>query len=315
MYGDMLNELRRLQERVAFLAQEWFSNTAPYRSTHLEQLIHGAYAELDEAAAKTRAQEDHGTDDVLPFRTESGEVVAAALFCRNTGVFPFHLASLIALGVHAKYPLAGGTALRDVIKGFCGLNREIQLITLIADRYCALEQPLPSSAQIALRRKAFETGFHYEQLYGGCAQCTIAAILEALGRPPEPLFQAATVLSGGGAVCTDGSCGSYSGALMVLGSFVGRSYRDMLADSNDEAYARANRMGQKLHEKYMQTYGDVRCTAIQEQIFGRSFRLYDPEDVKAFGKAGAHEDKCPSVVASACDWVIEILQSEGLTGD
>lgn len=311
--SDMLSEMSQLHKRVTLSASEWLNSISPHRSEYMERCIQGAHTELDEAAAKALGQQDYATKDVSRLETKAGDVALAALFCRRSGVFPFYLASLIAAGVSAYYPCIEGAELRNAIKVFCGLSREVQLITLIADQYHALGQPLIDERELILRKKAFELGFYYEQIYGGCAQCTIAACFETLGKSPEPLFQAATVLSGGGAVCTDGSCGSYSGALMVLGSFVGRSYTGMLADDNDEAYATANRMGQKLHAKYMQTYGDVQCAKVQEQIFGRAFRLYDPEDVKAFGEAGAHEDKCPSVVASACDWIIQILHSEGFT--
>jgi len=298
-----------LQKEVAKLTPEMLG---VHDRNHFDRLLAGALYEIE--TVKSRAEESgysfesaqaHETINADPAGRD-GCLTRAALFCRRSGVYPFWLSALIASAMPEKLE---SNALRETIMRRCGMEREVQLVTLIADQSSRAEWKEPERV-----RQAFEKGFRYEQAYGGCSQCTIAACSEALGIPPEPLFQAATILSGGGAVCTDGSCGSYSGAMIMLGRYVGRSFKGMLADSDDENYARANRMGQKLHERYMQTYGDVRCNAIQERIFGRSFRLYDPDEVKAFGAASAHEEKCPSVVAAASSWVIEILEDEGLIG-
>ncbi len=270
-----------------------------------EEWIEGALAELDAARKHTPA-------GAASRETQGGYAADAALLCRRSGIFPYYITALIAAGMRARYPHIADGELRNTIKAHCGLEREVQVITLIEDQYRSMGRPCIIPERLLLRRKAVEAGFRYEQVYGGCAQCTLAACFEALGKDAEPLFQSATILSGGGAVCTDGSCGSYSGALMVLGSVIGRSFKGMLADSDDEAYARANRMGQRLHEKYIRTYGDVRCAGVQECVFGRAFKLYDADEVKAFGAAGAHEEKCPSVVAAACSWTLEILDDEGL---
>jgi hypothetical protein len=310
MNRDMLAGSDVVSHQIASLGRHWLGGISLHRSGLHKEIVKGACAEWDAALGKSGRSVD---SDPNCSGSEAGSAANAALLCRRYGIYPYYLSAMIAAGVYIRSPKVDGEALNEAVRAFCGLDREVQLVALIADQYRALGLPLVDEASLEQRRKAFETGFRYEQEYGGCAQCSIAACFETLGKPPEPLFQAAAILSGGGAVCTDGSCGSYSGALMVLGSFAGRSYVGMLEESDDEACARANCMGQKLHQKYMDTYGDVRCEAIQKRIFGRSFRLYDADDAKAFGEAGAHEDKCPSVVASACGWVFEILQSEGLT--
>ena len=38
----------------------------------------------------------------------------------------------------------------------------------------------------------------FEYMYHGCGQCTLAAVLEALERREDTLFQAATAFAGGG---------------------------------------------------------------------------------------------------------------------
>jgi len=69
-------------------------------------------------------------------------------------------------------------------------------------------------------------------------------------------------------------------------------------------------MAQKLHSKYMETYGSSICEGIHETIFGQSYCLKTKEVRDAFEDAGAHDDKCTSVIGMACVWVSEILMTE-----
>ena len=76
-------------------------------------------------------------------------------------------------------------------------------------------------------RKAYELGFKYEQKYGGCTQCVIAAVFEALGlEVDEPVFKAGTGLSGGLGLCGEGTCRALLGASMAISYFYPRTYRE-----------------------------------------------------------------------------------------
>jgi hypothetical protein len=55
----------------------------------------------------------------------------------------------------------------------------------------------------------------------------------------------------------------------------------------------------------------VICRDIQQKILGRGYYLRDPEEFEKFEKAGAHAEKCPSVVGNAAAWVAEILWAQG----
>ena len=98
---------------------------------------------------------------------------------------------------------------------------------------------------------------------------------------------------------------------MMIGSFIGRSFSGMLADTDDEYYARANSLGRKLHKKYIDTYGGVTCQDVQKSVFGKAFLLSDKRELEGFRAAGAHEDRCPSVVAAASAWAVGIIYDEG----
>ena len=76
-------------------------------------------------------------------------------------------------------------------------------------------------------RKAYELGFKYEQKYGGCTQCAIAAVFEALGlEVDESVFKAGTGLSGGLGLCGEGTCGALLGASMVISYLYPRTRRE-----------------------------------------------------------------------------------------
>lgn len=163
-----------------------------------------------------------------------------------------------------------------------------------------------------LIKEAFELGFQYEKNYHGCAQCTLAACFEMNGKIEPLLFQAASGLSGGIGLNSDGSCGGYSGGVLYLSSRIGRRLERIPIDGDKEASKKSQEMAQRLHDKFIEKYGSVICSDIHQNIFGKVFYLRDASTREAFEEAGAHTDKCTTVVGNACSWVTEILIEEGL---
>ncbi len=157
--------------------------------------------------------------------------------------------------------------------------------------------------------KAYELGRDYEQTYGGCSQCVVAALQDAYDVRDDEVLKAATGLAGGGGGFTDGSCGAYSGAVLWIGSRLGRE-RDALSDIG--AMQRNFGLVEKLHNRFIEEYGSVVCRNIQTKIFGRPYYLADPEEFRKFEQAGAHERHCPEVVGEACRWAAEIIEEAGL---
>ena len=49
------------------------------------------------------------------------------------------------------------------------------------------------------------------------------------------------------------------------------------------------------------------CKDVHQKLFGRAFKLLDPEEYQEFEKAGAHVDKCPSVSGNVARWTAEII--------
>ena len=163
-----------------------------------------------------------------------------------------------------------------------------------------------------LIKRAFETGFNYEKNYRGCAQCTLATFFEMTGHTEPVLFQAASGLSAGIGINGDGSCGGYTGGVLFMSSLIGRRLDRIPIDTDRPAQLKSYEMAQKLHDKFIESYGSVTCADIHKRIFGKSYCLREQGVSEAFEEAGAHVDKCTTVVGNACSWVAEILIEEGL---
>jgi len=168
-----------------------------------------------------------------------------------------------------------------------------------------------------LVKRAHELGFAYEKEYRGCSQCTIAAVQDTLDVRNDYIFKAGSGLATGGGLLRVGLCGGYSGGVMMMSSFFGRS-RDSIDNDRENKYCSFH-MAVALHDLFKDNYGSVICREIHERIFGRSFDLWDDEEREAFEEAGAHRDKCTRVVADASMWttklILEEIQKRGLTLD
>jgi hypothetical protein len=156
-----------------------------------------------------------------------------------------------------------------------------------------------------LAQRAYALGFSYEQTYRGCAQCTLAALQDALGLPDDQVFRAASALSSGGGLTCAGSCGGFAGGLLFIGSLLGR--RREFFDNDQEFKYLSFDLGRKLHDRFIAEYGTVTCNCIHLNLFGRTYDMQDPVDKQQFNDDGAHTDKCTSVVANAARWTVEII--------
>ncbi len=157
-------------------------------------------------------------------------------------------------------------------------------------------------------QRAFSLGFEYEKTIRGCCQCTIAAIQDALGLQNEAVFRAGSGLTAGGGLSCEGSCGGYTGGVMVMSSVFGRR-RKKWEDDKDEKDC-AHRMARVLLDKFHREYGSSICKTIHRNIFGREFNLIDAPEREAFENLGAHVGKCTTVVGKAAAWATELILEE-----
>ena len=132
-----------------------------------------------------------------------------------------------------------------------------------------------------------------------CAQSAFYALSEQFGLGGDDVLKALTPLPG---IAERGeTCGAITGALMAMGMIYGRDrlddwekYRSSLVPTNTFC------------KKFESEMGTTSCCQIQEQAFGTSFNLMDPEQLRAFQRAGA-TSKCTNVVQKACRLAAEII--------
>lgn len=167
-------------------------------------------------------------------------------------------------------------------------------------------------------KKAFKTAYEGEANRENCAQETFHGVTSVLGIKNYQMFKSLSALEAGGAISTAGSCGAFSGGLIVISYFFGRTYEQWEKGKN---YLKASTLGQKLYKKFMKQYGTVICREIHNKIYGRTFKLMDEvnlgvdrDELKIFLEMGAHDNMCPTVAGLSAMWTVEILWDE-LTND
>lgn len=160
------------------------------------------------------------------------------------------------------------------------------------------------SSKEEILEEVYNLAFKYEAERGSCPQCVLAAIMETLDIGDPNTIKAADAMAGGTALSTEGTCGALVGGLMAISIIVGRSYEDFSAG---EQKRRVFQYSKKLYDKFIEEYGSPVCKDVHQKLFGRTFKLLDPEEYQEFEKAGAHVDKCPSVSGNVARWTAEII--------
>jgi C_GCAxxG_C_C family probable redox protein len=150
---------------------------------------------------------------------------------------------------------------------------------------------------------AFNKAKHYEMKGGGCSQCTLSGVFDALGIQNDDVFKAATGLVDGVGLTGDGHCGALSGGVLAISYVFGRTkeeFGDMMK------LVKANVLSKKLHDCFVEKYGTCRCADLQKSFFGKFYNLYDPDEMKAAMEAGML-DTCSTLVGEAARMTTEII--------
>jgi len=157
-----------------------------------------------------------------------------------------------------------------------------------------------------IAEEAYRLAEDYERRCTGCAQSVVAGMLDALGMEDEGVFKAASGLADGIGLTGDGSCGALTGGCMIISLVHGRErkdHEDMLAAM--KSYMKCK----ELLEDFVATYGSCRCYDIQEKLMGRTYNLYDPDQLQEAFREGMI-DRCSRVVARSAQKAVEIILSE-----
>lgn len=125
---------------------------------------------------------------------------------------------------------------------------------------------LTQVASTAIVQKATQLAAEYLQQYGGCAQCTLAALQDALPfLPADPgLFRAASCLDGGATPSQLHQCGSFTAAGLTIGYLCGRARDEIFF--GDRSLAR--QLLQKVFTQFQNHYGGVLCKEVRGKVNG-----------------------------------------------
>jgi len=282
--------------------------------------IEGVVAQTDNATLRDTVGRC-GADPRRKLR-RADRLVGPVLLARKHGVTTPHLIRTLAAALLYENPGDAGAAyvqeqvvslgLPDAIRALCELSADEDDLVAAVARACDRLRAEDRWADLA--RRAGALGFEYERAYHGCGQCALAAILDTLDQfdtaDSATAFEAATGLAGGLGLAGDSTCGALIGATLAFGMLYPR--RRSHFDGDRESKYRTYSMAQRLRQRYLDAYGSVLCHEIHRRVLGRAFDLRDPAEREAFEAAGAHDDKCTSVVARAARWALEIIGEEQL---
>jgi C_GCAxxG_C_C family probable redox protein len=118
----------------------------------------------------------------------------------------------------------------------------------------------------------------------------------------KEVFKAGSALAGGVARRGE-TCGALTGAIMAIGTLVGR---ERLEDIDQ---LRAS-MGpaERGYALFKEKVGHTLCSEIHKIRYGKVYRLYVPEEMEAFHNMGGHDRKgCPEVCGIAARIAAEII--------
>ena len=146
----------------------------------------------------------------------------------------------------------------------------------------------------------------YERRCTGCAQSVVAGLMDVLDVGDEGVFKAASGLADGIGLTGDGACGALTGGCMIFGLLFGRERKDHQDMTKPmKSYV----MSKELHDDFVERYGSCRCHDIQYRLMGRTYDMYDPDDLKAAFR-GDMIDHCSGVVGSSARKAMEIILRE-----
>jgi len=136
--------------------------------------------------------------------------------------------------------------------------------------------------------KAEQLGIEYERKFGGCAQTTFYAVVDALRWGgweiipedfQEKLYPAISLLTAGTCMTGEGTCGAVAGSTMACGFAFG-PYNDMKDPmTGDKAGARVR---DTLLDRFNREYGSILCKDVMRKYFGKAWDLTSPEMTQEF---------------------------------
>ena len=118
----------------------------------------------------------------------------------------------------------------------------------------------------------------------------------------KEVFKAGSALAGGVARRGE-TCGALTGAIMAIGSLVGR---ERLEDI--EQLRSSMEPAERVYSLFKEKIGHTLCCEIHKIRYGKVYRLFVPEEMEAFHNMGGHSRKgCPEVCGIAARIAADVI--------
>ncbi|MCL1835772.1 MAG: C-GCAxxG-C-C family protein [Oscillospiraceae bacterium] len=140
-----------------------------------------------------------------------------------------------------------------------------------------------------------------------CSRSAMYGLQSVFDFIPDSFVKASASLAGG-CGSASGSCGAYASCLLA----VGLKYNSTISEELDDPsvfMAKTAAAFNEYRERFRAEWGTTLCPEIQEQLFGRAYKLYEPDEVKEYLELEGHAEKCAQVVGSAVKIAAEMLLS------
>jgi C_GCAxxG_C_C family probable redox protein len=125
---------------------------------------------------------------------------------------------------------------------------------------------------------------------------------EKLNVGSKDVFKAGSALAAGVAKRGE-TCGALTGAIMAIGSLVGREKFE-----DKEQLQVSMEVADRVYVRFREKVGHTLCSEIHKIRYGRVYRLFIPEEGEAFHNMGGHSRKgCPEVCGIAARIAAEII--------
>jgi len=125
---------------------------------------------------------------------------------------------------------------------------------------------------------------------------------EKLNVGSKEVFKAGSALAAGVAKRGE-TCGALTGAIMAIGTLVGR---ERLEDR--EQLQTSMEVADQVYVRFREKIGHTLCSEIHKIRYGRTYRLFIPEESQAFHDNGGHNrEGCPEVCGVAARIAAEII--------
>ena len=125
---------------------------------------------------------------------------------------------------------------------------------------------------------------------------------EKLNVGSREVFKAGSALAGGVARRGE-TCGALTGAIMAIGSLVGR---ERLEDI--EQLRSSMEPADRVYTLFNEKIGHTLCCEIHRIRYGKVYRLFVPEEMEAFHNMGGHSRKgCPEVCGIAARIAADVI--------